>query len=443
MASSKLIDIGVKLGKQLGANTNKFLGTRSNINFLGKGPDEGKLFQQDINTEVLANIELKSTLPEIETSLGYLTAGKLNDIQANKLIDNLTKMNDFYYPITGDSIANVTDMASRTGGLTKGGLESLRGLNLKNFDNIKNRKIDPASSPLMSKIEDRVGGLLDDIGMNPEAIDASIAKDKASAIMKTIPKNEVPGKTASAREFLINALKDENVNRTVFRDVVTPQDLKAITEGGGGVDLDPIVLVQKYFGPRVAELLPSNATVEEVSIFTQRILNNATDAKGLRPTDPEFDKFTLKLSDDVDDVPFADGGRAGYFLGGNIEGGYSESRKDSGGEQTTTRYGDNDGNSNTPPVITNSGGITEEVPVSKRTQYGFNFKNMFPGGKPFYGPIGEEEKDEVSKMTTSANTIRNFKDYNNKIKKKGDLAATFAKKEKLFAKGGLAKILEL
>ena len=137
MASSKLIDIGVKLGKQLGANTNKFLGTRSNINFLGKGPDEGKLFQQDINTEVLGGIELKSALPEIETSLGYLTAGKLNDIQANKLIDNLTKMNDFYYPITGDSIANVTDMASRTGGLTRGGLDSLRGLGLKNLDNAK------------------------------------------------------------------------------------------------------------------------------------------------------------------------------------------------------------------------------------------------------------------------------------------------------------------
>ena len=317
MASSKLIDIGVKLGKQLGANTNKFLGTRSNINFLGKGPDEGKLFQQDINTEVLANIELKSALPEIETSLGYLTAGKLNDIQANKLIDNLTKMNDFYYPITGDSIANVTDMATRTGGLTRGGLESLRGLGLKNLDNAKDAeglaalrdrtgdnnvplrsmseilrnprkmadeaafpgetfnaaKAAAAESPLMSRLGDRVKNI-------------QTQTNDASAIMETIPKNEIPGKTASAREFLLNALKDENVNRTVFRDVVSPQDLKAITEGGGGVDMDPIVLVQKYFGPRVAELLPSNATVEDIAIFSQRILNNATDAKGLRPTDP-------------------------------------------------------------------------------------------------------------------------------------------------------------
>ena len=304
MASSKLIDIGVKLGKQLGANTNKFLGTRSNINFLGKGPDEGKLFQQDINTEVLANIELKSTLPEIETSLGYLTAGKLNDIQANKLIDNLTNMNDFYYPISGDSVANVTDLASRTGGLTRGGLESLRGLNLKNLDNVEAAA---AESPLMSRVADRVKNI-------------QTQKNDASAIMETIPKNEIPGKTASAREFLLNALKDDNVNRTVFRDVVSPQDLKAITEGGGGVDMDPIVLVQKYFGPRVAELLPSNATVDDIAIFSQRILNNATDAKGLRPTDPGFDKFTLKIEESIkpnpDGLPFADGGRAGYKFGG-------------------------------------------------------------------------------------------------------------------------------
>jgi hypothetical protein len=135
--------------------------------------------------------------------------------------------------------------------------------------------------------------------------------------METIPKNEIPGKTASAREFLLNALKDENVNRTVFRDVVTPQDLKAITEGGGGVDLDPIVLVQKYFGPRVAELLPSNATVEDIAIFSQRILNNATDAKGLRPTDPEFDKLTLSL-DELSEGTYSFGYKKGKEFQNNV-----------------------------------------------------------------------------------------------------------------------------
>jgi len=40
MASKALIDIALKLAKQLGANTNKFLGSRTNISFLGKGPKD-------------------------------------------------------------------------------------------------------------------------------------------------------------------------------------------------------------------------------------------------------------------------------------------------------------------------------------------------------------------------------------------------------------------
>ena len=342
MASENLLKIAMKLAKSLGANESKYMGRRSNINFLGKGPDEGKLFQQDINTEALAALPLNKVLPEIETSMSYASGGKLNDIQVNKLIDNMSKMADFYRPLTLDSVANVTDMASRTGNLTRGGIESLRGLNLKNFDNIKNRKIDPAlyedrggniipaqfgksgpladeaaafpsfkttenidaSSPLMSKISERVGNIKNET-------------EQASAIMETVPRNELPGKTAAAREFLLNALKEgDDVGRTTFADTINPRDLKFITEGGGGVDGDPIVLVQKYFGPRVAEMLPSNATVEDMAIFTKRIIEGSTDAKGLRPTDPGFDNLTLKISEKIDDIPFADGGRASYRVGG-------------------------------------------------------------------------------------------------------------------------------
>ena len=413
MASSKLIDIGVKLGKQLGANTNKFLGTRSNINFLGKGPDEGKLFQQDINTEVLGGIELKSALPEIETSLGYLTAGKLNDIQANKLIDNLTKMNDFYYPITGDSVANVTDMASRTGGLTRGGLESLRGLGLKNLDNVEAAA---AESPLMSRVADRVKNI-------------QTQTNDASAIMETIPKNEVPGKTASAREFLLNALKEgDEVGRTTFADTIDPRDLKFLTEGGGGVDGDPIVLVQKYFGPRVAELLPSNATVDDIAIFTQRILNDATDAKGLRPTDPEFDKFTLK---------FADGGRAGYLRGGaaqdmgNLEnqtasanaGGGATGDFSNEAQNFNHRYRDQLNNNNNNDTV----GITSVIAAPPAITTVDRVRD---------GTISVDEEDE-DKMTTAANAITNFENFNNQNQKKANIVATFARQE-LFADGGRA-----
>ncbi len=124
MASKALVDIALKLAKQLGANTNKFLGSRTNISFLGKGPKDDLLFQQDINMESLGAIPLSKVVPQIESSMGYLTGGKLNDIQANKLIDNMTKMKEFHFP---SQIPNITDMATGTRDLTQEGLGSLRG----------------------------------------------------------------------------------------------------------------------------------------------------------------------------------------------------------------------------------------------------------------------------------------------------------------------------
>ena len=71
------------------------------------------------------------------------------------------------------------------------------------------------------------------------------------------------------------------------------------------------MLVQKYFGPRIAEALPSGASSEEIAIFTQRVLNNVVDANGLRPSDPRFDRLTARFIEEM-----ADGGRAGFFAGG-------------------------------------------------------------------------------------------------------------------------------
>jgi len=132
MASKSLVDIALKLAKQLGANTNKFLGSRTNISFLGKGPQDDLLFQADLNPEALGAIPLSKVLPQIESSMGYLTGGKLNDIQANKLIENMTKMKEFHFPAP---VSNITDMATRTRNLDAEGLGALRTENeaLKRF----------------------------------------------------------------------------------------------------------------------------------------------------------------------------------------------------------------------------------------------------------------------------------------------------------------------
>jgi hypothetical protein len=123
MASKNLIDIALKLSKELGANTNKFLGSRTNISFLGKGPKDDLLFQSDLNVEALPAFPLNKLMPQIESSMGYLTGGKLNDIQATKLISNLEKIKEFNFPT---QTANIIDLGTGTRNLTEEGLGALR-----------------------------------------------------------------------------------------------------------------------------------------------------------------------------------------------------------------------------------------------------------------------------------------------------------------------------
>ena len=346
MAKS-LIEIALQLGKQLGANTSKFLGTRSNVSFLGTGPKDGMLFQKSIDPESFATIGIEKVIPDIESSLAYATGGKLNDIELSTLIKNLKTMDETLNP------TNVVEMGGA-------GIDSLRaksGIGERQLTEAASdvKSIDDAAagvnaadaaadaSPLMSKLENRVSDAKDAEGLaalrdrtgdnnvplrsmseilaNPRkmADEAAFpgetfnaAKESASGIMETVAKVDLPGKRAASREFLVNSLKvGDEASSTTLNDVISAQDMKYIMEGGGGVMGDPIVLVQKYFGPRIAEMVPSNASSEEMVIFTRRVMNNVEDAKGFRPDEPEFDAMTATFVDNL-----ADGGRAGYAQGG-------------------------------------------------------------------------------------------------------------------------------
>ena len=320
MASETLIRTALQLAKQLGANSSKFLGTKSNVSFLGSGPKDGMLFQQNINPESFATIGIKKVLPDIESSMAYLTGGKLNDIQTNKLIDNMSVMLDVLDPLAAK---NVVDASSKF----RGGLESLEGLGLKNLDNVRAKSglgerqvteaasdiksIDNAAagfnaaadtSPLMSKIENRIGGMRDET-------------EAATGIMASVAKGDLPAKTGAAREFLVNSLKvGDDYPSTTLSDVMSAEDMKYIFEGGGGAMGDPLVLVQKYFGPRIAEMIPNGGSSEEIAIFTKRVMDNVEDAKGLKPDEPGFDTLTARFIDEFTPPgggqPFAQGGLA-------------------------------------------------------------------------------------------------------------------------------------
>ena len=124
MARKQTIDAILKLFQKLGGNVSDVMGTRTNISFLGKGKSPELMFDMDINTEALAVLPQSKAVEELTSSVGYAVGNKLNDIQANKLLSNMQKMDSIYNPVPAP--ANITDMATRTRNLDKEGLMSLR-----------------------------------------------------------------------------------------------------------------------------------------------------------------------------------------------------------------------------------------------------------------------------------------------------------------------------
>ncbi len=331
MAKKTTIDLITTLYSKLGGNLSDVLGTRSNINFMGLGKTSEPFLDMDLNIEALGAISKSKALQELKSAVGFATANKLNDPQANKLLTNMMKMDEFYNPPAAP--ANITDMATRTRNLDAEGLGALR-------DDLpppgSRGGADDIAAPVQSaeetikNLEKQDAGLaaqfkkmLDDGTMSVAGKSKTTPFDEAveyNARPEDVVQNLVdqkfgvgyfdnigstPEQRGSAREFLVEALKKENPNQTNFADIIEEVDVKYITEGGGGLAGDPLTLVNKYFGPRIAEMVPSGASSEEIAIFTERVLNNVVDANGLRPTDPRFDRLTARIIED-----FARGGLA-------------------------------------------------------------------------------------------------------------------------------------
>ena len=356
MAKKTIIDAITKLYSKLGGNLSDVLGTRSNVNFMGTGKSSEPFLDMDLNIEALGAISKSKALDELKSSVGFATADKLNDVQANKLLTNMMKMDEFYNPTP-----NITDMATGTRNLDAEGLASLRERTgdtpltvpgLRDADGVRPAERSTMMNPdgtviqdsnLMKRLDEIVAkkkaeadlpppgsrGGPDDIAAPFQSAEETIKNIQKTPFDEAVEYNarpedvvqnlvdqkfgigyfdnvgSTPAQRGSAREFLLEALKKENPNQTNFADVVEAVDVKYITEGGGGLAGDPLTIVNKYFGPRIAEMVPSGASSEEIAIFTDRVLNNVVDANGLRPGDPRFDRLTARFVED-----FAKGGLA-------------------------------------------------------------------------------------------------------------------------------------
>ena len=345
MASKALVDVALKLFQGLGGNVSKVLGTRSNVSFLGKGKSSELMVDMDVNADALAVLPQSKAVEELTSAMGYLTSGKLNDLQANQLIKNMQKMDSIYNPAPAP--ANITDMATRTRNLDKEGLMSLRQGDDVGGDFVENTTrsvmVPDKRGPGFAGMEYELPppgsrGGPDDIaapfsGAGLEALkkvqnfDKTIGDDLVNKVydMAGVKEAAKPVARGNARDFL-NTIKD--MEDPTFPDgptlaaVMEVDDLRFVTEGGGGALGDPLLLVQKYFGPRVASAVSQLDGREQIETFAKNLVR-IKDAKGRTITDRNFDPKMV----DPEDFEFADGGRVPFIIGGVARMGFQALRK--------------------------------------------------------------------------------------------------------------------
>ena len=317
MASKALVDVALKLFQGLGGNVSKVLGTRSNVSFLGKGKSSELMVDMDVNADALAVLPQSKAVEELTSAMGYLTSGKLNDLQANQLIKNMQKMDSIYNPAPAP--ANITDMVTGTRGLDREGLMSLRAM------------ADDLPPPGSRGGADDIAAPFTGEGLEAlkkvQNFDKTIGDDLVNKVydMAGVKEAAKPVARGNARDFL-NTIKD--MEDPTFPDgptlasVMEADDLRFVTEGGGGALGDPLLLVQKYFGPRVASAVSQLDGRDQIETFARNLVR-IKDAKGRSITDRNFDPKMV----DPEDFEFSDGGRVPFIIGGVARMGFQALRK--------------------------------------------------------------------------------------------------------------------
>jgi hypothetical protein len=341
MARKQTLDAIIQLYKKLGGNTSEVLGTRTNINFLGKGKSPELMLDMDVNTEAIGFLGPTKILDELKSPVGYAVSGKLNDVQANKLLSNMTKIDELLNP---PQIANITDLRTGTTGLDQSGLGSLRETELIKRFEAGQKTGKPAMKEVM---ESDIRALQDDLpppgsrggsediaapftGAGLEAIknvkgSNLIVNDIVDKIYLNagVTKVAQPAARGNAREFL-NRIKDmedpTNPGGPSLSTIMEVDDFRFMTEGGGGGMGDPLLLVQKYFGPKVASSVAKLDNADDIQKFAENLIK-IKDARGNTVTSRFFDPEM------VDDFDFADGGRVPMFMGGAARMGFQALRK--------------------------------------------------------------------------------------------------------------------
>ena len=236
MARKLILENLMKLAQGIGANPSKFMGTKTNITFLGKGPTSNILFQSPVRIKsYLRNRgSEEAVLGEINDAMGFATAGKLNPIQLELLNDNLIKIATIMRPSALPPLpsAEVTAIAPGIEGLRRFPKETHkffgRPLKDKDFSEIDRLTME-------GKIPDARGRRWD-----------LVPPEKGFQISPRRPGPGDPGSYYTAMNAM-TGMSRAIARQLLLRDTrlkLKPEELFMLKEGKG----EPLDLMRKYYG---------------------------------------------------------------------------------------------------------------------------------------------------------------------------------------------------
>jgi len=303
MANRKfLIESILGLAQKLGANPNKFMGTKQNINFLGTGDRgmKGTTFSGQLNEDFLdLGFGKNDMIKIIEQDAGYVTAGKLNDSQLNTMFNNLKMIDETFNPPPGP--LNVIDLETGTVGLNKEGLESLRETDkIKRFT----KGLGTSKTAMSNKIKEGIESLKNKLtgGADDIATKAKSEKDfiRMGAADFTDYVSAEGGRRAVIREVMKNNSNYFGLTPEVAESIAKSKDL-----GKGGSNFpDPLIVFRNK------------------GLFTKEELEKIDDIIERNPFD-DVKVIANKVSEYVQSIRpdgFAEGGRIGYRSGKSVKG---------------------------------------------------------------------------------------------------------------------------
>jgi hypothetical protein len=323
MANRKfLIDSILGLAQKLGANPNKFMGTKQNINFLGTGDKgmKGTTFSGQLNEDFLdLGFGKNDMIKIIEQDAGYVTAGKLNDSQLNTMFNNLKMIDETFNPPPGPM--NVIDLETGTVGLNKQGLESLRETDqIKRFTKGLGTSKTAMSNKIKEGIEslkNKLTGGADDIATKKVA-ETDFTRMGAANFGDSI---EAEGaRRAVVRQLLLKDPDFFQLPPEVAESISLSKDL-----GKGGSNFpDPLIVFRNIGNFTKQELDQIDEVIQQspfdnIDIISRRVFDfiRKIRPEGFRPgfrsgksvkgiaellklTNKKFGKDTLKIADEIE-----------------------------------------------------------------------------------------------------------------------------------------------